>query len=303
MGGALAHLVPLRIGSPVCFEDCWKGKVSSFDVTDQWEILNITVTAGFLFAERSVKLPFSSVTSLPGDGVRFGATSTKAFARQIPPVAAPSRSLSAKTPAAKGFRFAGALLASNGQRRAAEVLLARGFTSYRVPVEQLVFEGPRLMFTSEPGGLTEFHFDADVLEAVRRLIAKDPLVASDEKLHVKVDVDGGVVVLTGNARIEQTRRHLEAAVARVPGVVAVRSDLVDDITLEAAIGLALAREALAGAGVYPRSGLGIVTLYGNAVSTRQAEDIVRAVARVPGVREVRNQLQVRPQAHVTGLRV
>ena len=83
----------------------------------------------------------------------------------------------------------------------------------------------------------------------------------------------------------------------MPGVVTVRNTITDDFELEAAIGLALDRQGLGrDAEVYARSSLGQVTLYGTASSPRQAEDIVRAVAKVPGVRQVHNVLAVRAAA-------
>ena len=58
---------------------------------------------------------------------------------------------------------------------------------------------------------------------------------------------------------------------------------------ESAIGMALDRNS---AEVQARSNLGQVTLYGTAASPRQAEDIVRAVAKVSGVRQVKSLLAV-----------
>ncbi len=108
-----------------------------------------------------------------------------------------------------------------------------------------------------------------------------------------VDVESGVVTLGGNVRVEQTRERLDAIVRGVPGVIGVRDEIIDDFALETAIGLALDRQALShGANVYARSNLGQVTLYGTAPSPRLAEDIIRAVAKVPGVRQVHNLLAV-----------
>ena len=71
-------------------------------------MLNISVTSGFLFASSSVRLPFTSVTSWSDDSVRIAANSFQAFAREIPPVAAPARPLSSDTPISHpGTKFAG----------------------------------------------------------------------------------------------------------------------------------------------------------------------------------------------------
>jgi hypothetical protein len=73
--------------------------------------------------------------------------------------------------------------------------------------------------------------------------------------------------------------------------VSIAGDVKDDIGLEVEIGVALASAGLTrDASVFARSNLGIVTLDGAAPSARAAEDIARAVARMPGVREVRTNI-------------
>jgi osmotically-inducible protein OsmY len=293
-GGELAaKLVPLRLGSAVCFEDRWKGKVSALDITEQWEVLNLTISSGTFFSQQSVRLPMTAVKSLGSGAVHIAATSYKAFAREVPPVAAPARPVSSGTPLSSGgLRFAGALLNVNGHYQVAEVLVSRGFTTYRVPLSRVGFQGATLQFTSAPGELAEYHFDDDILEQIKRVIVEDRNLMPDDKRYVHASVEGGAVTLTGNVQVRASREYLATLVRRVPGVVSVDNRAVDDLDLESAIGTAILREGLAHARVYARSKLGEVTLYGAVASPRQAEDVERAIARVPGVRVAKNQLTI-----------
>ena len=75
------------------------------------------------------------------------------------------------------------------------------------------------------------------------------------------------------------------------------NEVHDDFEIEAAIGFALnAAGASTHGKVYVRSNLGEVQIDGFVPSERAADDIVRTVARVPGVRSVVNRLQVQPTA-------
>jgi len=293
-GGDLpAKLIPLRLGSAVCFEDRWKGKVTALDITEHWEVLNVTVASGAFFTRRSVKLPMTAVKSFAGSAVYIAATSYRAFAREVPPVAAPARPVSSDTPLSRGgLRFAGALLNVDSHYHVAEVLVSRGFTNYRVPLNQIEFQGATLRFTVAPDDLPEYHFDDDILEQIKRAIVEDKVLMPDEKLRVKSTVDAGAATLTGNVWVKSAREYLAALVSSIPGVVSVRDQVAADIDIEAAIGLALLREGLAHARVSARANLGHVIVYGVAASPRRAEDIERTIARVPGVRQVSSHLTI-----------
>ena len=108
-------------------------------------------------------------------------------------------------------------------------------------------------------------------------------------------------MVRGNVLTKNTRRALERAMSRLAAAATIRMEVVDDLELELAIGRALERAGLTHvAHVYARSSLGDVTLYGEAPSAQAADDIVRAVSRLPGVRAVRSLLQVRqPQTAPT----
>lgn len=295
-----AKLVPLRLGSAVCFEDRWKGKVTALDITEHWEALNLTVSSGSFFRQQSVKLPMTAVKSLDAGAVYIAASSFKAFAREVPPIAAPARPVSIDMPVSQqGIRFAGGLLNIDSYYHVAEVLLSGRFTTYRVPVSQLDFEGATLRFISKPDDLPRYYFDEDILEQIKRAIVEDRVLMPDEKQRLKTTVDAGAATLTGNVWVRSARDYLTALVSRVPGVISVRDEVADDIDIEAKIGVSLMREGLGQARVSARAKLGDVIVYGTAASTRQAEDIERTIARVPGVRLVSNRLTLSP-AVVTG---
>jgi osmotically-inducible protein OsmY len=286
-------IAPLRLGTRVCFEDRWQGHVSALDITEDWEVLNLTVSSGILFFRQSVKLPMSAVKSLSEEAVYIAASSTKAFARELPPIAAPARPVSSQTPVSRGrMRFSGVILDTT-DKRVTDVLVSRGLTTYRAPVSKLTFDGKTLMFTAAPEQLPEYHADTDILARIRSAITEDQGLTPDDKRSVTVDVAGSAVTLGGNVRVKQTGERMDAIVRRVPGIMAMRNEIIDDFALETAMGLALDRQAMSlSATVHVRSNLGQVTLYGTAASPRQAEDIIRAVTKVAGVRQVKSLLAV-----------
>lgn len=289
-----ARIAPLLIGAPVCFDDRWRGHVSAIDVQQDWRVLNITVKTGLL-AAKTVKLPFSAVTSWSDEMVRVALESLKAFAGETPPDAAPHQTLSPRGAVSHaGTRFAG-LMVKTIDRRADEVLVARGGTPYRVPIGEARLEGESITFTQSPEKLVRYHSDAAITEAARDIIRDDGFTISDERVYVQADSVGGDVTLTGNVFTEVHKEHFEALVRKVPGVVGVQNDLHHEVEIEMLMGQALEREGLFHDGnVAARSVLGVVTLYGFAATQRAIDDIIITVQRVPGVRTVRSKLTVQP---------
>lgn len=287
---------PLRLGSRVCFADRWQGRVSGLEVDEDWKVFNISVTSGFLFASSSIRLPFSSVTSWSEESVRVAANSFHAFGRQIPPVAAPARPMSSGTPVSNpGTKFAG-LIVRESDRRAFEVILSRGAGGlFRVPVKDVSFTGKTMTIAVQPEQLVRYCPDAEISEEIHRWVAADQVLTTDDKRHIKLDVEDGVISLSGNVRINQTHEYVGELVASAHGVVDLRNELHVDFEIEAAVGLALNAAGVQNASkVYVRSNFGEVQVDGFATSGRAAEDIVRTVARVPGVRNVINRLHMRP---------
>lgn len=288
----VARIAPVRIGAPTCFDDRWTGRVTGIDVQDDWTVLNVTVTAGFI-ALKSVKLPFSSATSWSDAAVRIAATNTQAFAREIPPVAAPATALTGKTGTShQGTRFAG-LLVRTADRRAEEVILSRGGKLYRIPAAQVKLEGETLTLGVAPESLAPYEADADILQRLHEAILGDQTLMPDDKLYLKTEVEHGEAVLSGNVHVDVTKDHIEAISRKVQGVIGVRNELRHDFEIEVDIGRALERAGLyQDARIAVRSSLGHVTLVGTAPSERAIEDIVRTAAKVPGARQVKSQLRV-----------
>jgi len=288
------RIAPIRLGSRSCFEDRWQGRVSSLEVDESWDVLNIGISSGFLFTSVSVRLPFTAVTKWSDDAVTIASSSFKAFAREIPPVAAPARPLDASTPiSSPGMKFAG-LVVRPSDRRVAEVLLSKGVgVIYRVPVKDISFSGKTLAVAIESTQLVRYHPDADIHEHVHRSIAEDAALTPDDKRSIDAEVEDGIVTLRGNVRVKATREYLIGLASNAPGAVEVRDEVKDDFEIEAAAGQALdAAGAQREAQVYVRSNLGDVTLYGSAPSLRHAEDITRVVVRLPGVRNVSNRMRI-----------
>lgn len=294
------EIAPLRLGARICFEDRWQGRLAGFDITEEWEVVNVTIATGFLFGKNSVKLPFSAIKRFEESAVYVSLNSFKAFAREVPPVAMPARPVSAATPVAHpGAKLAGVLVRTS-DRRVTDVLIeARGKT-YRATRDQVTFDGPTLSIGQQLDTLPQYVDDDVLLARIREEIGGDEVMPIDDKRTIDVSVDRGTVTLSGNVRVHQTRDLVESIVRRAPGVVDVRNEIVDDLALEMATGMALDRAGLTRtADINARSILGRVTLYGYAPSLRAIDDIVREVARVPGVRHVESHIELRAPAGAT----
>src|SRR5437899_8012075 len=109
----MADAIPLFLGCPVRFQERWSGRLAGLEVTEDWEVLNVTIERG-LVRKSNVRLPLSAATSWSAEYLAFDGTSSEAaFAREVPPVAAPARPISAETPVAMtGVRLAGVIIES-----------------------------------------------------------------------------------------------------------------------------------------------------------------------------------------------
>jgi osmotically-inducible protein OsmY len=126
-----------------------------------------------------------------------------------------------------------------------------------------------------------------------------------DETGIGVEVDNGVVTLTGYVDSHAKRAAAAEAAHRVVGVL----DVANDITVQAADALGRtdtqiaqsARDALdadpliRGERIETTVSDGWVTLRGRVDCWRQSEDAERTVLRVPGVRGVVNELTIRPQ--------
>jgi len=288
-------LAPLRLGRRIRFRDRWEGRLSAFEVDESWEVINLVIKRGFPWTG-SVKLPFLKASDWSDDHISFDSTSLEAFDRQLAPVAAPGRLLSAKTPLPiAGARLAGALVEQT-TRRVRSLLIRHGVAlshERKAAVEQVGFEDGHLRLTVQMDGLPIYRGDEGLQLLVREALARHPHLTSDDRRAIEVKVSDGTISLAGNVRTTQAKAWAEQAAASVDGALALRNEIVDDIHLEMTVAQALDQARLSRtAAIYIRSLLGEVTLFGRAPSPGVAEEIVRVASRVPGVRSVTSRLEV-----------
>jgi osmotically-inducible protein OsmY len=143
--------------------------------------------------------------------------------------------------------------------------------------------------------------DADIQQDVIRELKADPRV---EETEVGVEVDDGVVTLSGTVSSWGKRLAAEEAAHRVWGVLDVANDVVinppgiggpTDTEIAHAV-----REALewnvfvAHERVTSTVSDGVVTLMGEVPTAQQREDVEKAVRHLSGVRGIVNRIEVRP---------
>lgn len=290
--------VPLVLGAAAQFLDRWQGTLASIEVDEEWEVLNVAIRRGMLRWASSIKLPFSASTAWSDETISFDCTGRQAFAREVPPVAAPARPLSKDTPTSMpGARLAG-LLVEPTTRRASEVVIrVPGGARGRLAARDVTFEGKVLRIAAQADNVAPYLKDVELSLRVKEML--DAALAGDERRSASAEVQSRVVTLNGNVRTGRTREWIGEMIRGVEGAIAVRNDLVDDIELELQIGQALARSGLPeNTGVYARSALGEVTLYGYAPAAATATEIVRVVSRLPGVRRVNSRIDAGTQAAI-----
>ena len=291
----MPRISTLRLGSRARFQDRWTGSISAIEITEDWEAVNVVVESGFLLWRSSFRLPLSAVSDWTDHSVTFTCTSRQAFGHEVPPVAVPSRPIASDTPvSAPNVSIAGALI-DQGDRKVREIILSRGGGHVRISVNDVVFEGKTLALSAQPEALPRYRPDDEIDRSIHRVIRNDKGLTADEKRGLHFAVEGGVVTMSGNARVENARQRAIEIVDAISGVMKVNDASHDDLSLETAIGL-----ALDGAGVgrhsqiYARSSLGKLQLYGYVPSVAAADEAVRVAAAVSGVREVTNKLEVQP---------
>lgn len=289
----LTKIAPLQLGCRAQFTDRWQGTLTSFEVTDEWRVLNVAVTFG-VFKRTTLRLPFERATAWDAEHVAFNCTAAEVLAREVPPVASPARPLSAETPLAlQGAQLLGALVEAE-RRTAVELVIGKRLgRRLRVATNHIGFEGKVLTLTVQPDTLPDYVSDGELEFRVRDALAVDRFLTPDDRRCLTVAIVDGRVTMSGNVRTKIAREQAERAAMRVPGVVSVENRAISDIELEPMIGQALQAAGVAHAvNVYIRSSLGDVTLDGTAPSARAVEDIVRAISRVPGVRSVINRVAI-----------
>lgn len=289
------NIAPMRFGVPLRFQDRWRGRLWGIEVTEDWEAVNLLAQSGLLFWSTRVKLPVSAAEEWNPELISFSTDSTAAFNREVPPVAVPARPLSGETPVSlSGVRLTGALVRA-ADRLVVELLVRQRLDEYRVPVQEVGFEGKTMTLATQMENLRVYRSDAQLRELAWRAVVEDRWLTGDDRRELALEVVNGRVRLHGNVRTKYAWEHAERAVAALPGVTSVANELVHDMELERCIGMALERSGLQRqADIYIRSSLGEVTVSGYAATRELVEETVRVVSRVPGVRRVINRMQVRP---------
>jgi osmotically-inducible protein OsmY len=154
---------------------------------------------------------------------------------------------------------------------------------------------------TEVGKLSDVMTDASITASIKMNLLEDADVPA---LSINVDTNDGVVTLFGQAYNAEQRKVAEAHARNVPGVVEVRNEIrlvdsdrieerITDLVLEEEVRTALdKREPLRLCDIAVPAKDGVVRLTGN-VPSRELKLAAASTARtVPGVRSVRNELQV-----------
>ncbi len=295
----MADMTPaLRLGAPARFHDRWAGKVTAIEISEDWEVYNVAVRHG-LFKAVTVRLPLEAATEWDDTCVAFDqTTSSAAFGRELPPVAAPSRPVSAETPIAGGGILAGGatlagMLVSRATRRASEVLIQVGGRVYRVPIEAISFQG-KTMHADPPGAaLIPYYKDDEFDGRARAALGSVAEISSGELQRIEVQPAGPGARVAGNVRSKSSREAVRRALSAALGLPVNAGGLSTDLEVETALGLTFDRLGLTREGeIYARSVLGDVVLRGRVRTAGASEAVARAAAGVTGVCSVVNRLEV-----------
>jgi osmotically-inducible protein OsmY len=290
----------LRLGCPVRFRDRWQGRLKSFQVDEEWLVLNLAISRG-VFRPSEVKLPFSTASDWDDDGIFLDCTSDEAFGREIPPLAVPAMPLSAGTPLSVGDASLVGAVVERSPRRASHLLLSRGLLASQlrmVPVAHVSLEGGVVRLATQAKTLPPYRRDSDLVDAVRAALAAHRYLTADDRRTINVEVVDGTAYVSGNVRTSQAQAYVREAASSVPGLAAVRSDVIDDRQLEIDVARALDAAGLFrnNARIYVRAALGEVTLGGFLTAAASDPEILRVAQAVPGVRAVEDRMEVQEAA-------
>jgi hypothetical protein len=261
------------------------------EVDEAWEVLNLSVTSGY-FKPATVRLPLVGAAWDEDHVVYDEVTSGAAFKRQVPPVAAASRPVNARTAVwIPGARLAGAVV-DVSSRRASELLFSRRGGMFRLSTGQIAFQGMEMRMTAQTDTLVPYRSEGELLAAAREALAATRQLTGEERLAVTMAVNEHRLEMSGNVLTPRSRQTLVQAVAHAVSPMPLSESITDDLTLESTVARALQRSGIArSASLHPRSRLGVVTLYGSA-SLGAAAEAERVTTRVPGVRQVDNRIEI-----------
>jgi osmotically-inducible protein OsmY len=149
-------------------------------------------------------------------------------------------------------------------------------------------------------GAIQMSSDSEIQAEVLRELQRDPRV---EARYVRVEVSGGVVILTGTVTSCAQAAGAQVAAQRAPGVRDVANQLRvaipdqsirSDIAILRAVGTTLEWDAEVPDGsIEAAVAGGVVTLHGQVDHEYQRDVAERAIRHLAGVRAVVNQIAVR----------
>ena len=289
--------VPLRLGAPLQFRDRWDGQLIAAEVDSSWTVRNLLLRRGLLL-RRTVRVPFSAVSRWDNDVVAFTASADEVFAATLTPMAVVANRIDAQTQVEGVKARLVGLLVHPATRAATHLLLDEGRFIPRermIPVDRAVVEGGVIKLGAPAETFLHYRPDNDLIQAVRQRIAAHPYLGEDDRRGLRVEAVDGVVYLRGNVRTVAARNRAQECTTRVQGLQGVRNELVDDISLEIAVGQALAAAGLSRqARVFARSIKGELILTGYAPSQEVIAEIQRVASAVVGVRSVTAKLELQP---------
>ena len=122
--------------------------------------------------------------------------------------------------------------------------------------------------------------DLDIHENIEDIIVHYPPMVNDRH-HVKINVENGVVKLVGHMKTAITRRYVTETIATVKGVAKVDdSQLYDDEAIKLEVGQLIPQ------GVFANVEYDVVILTGRLPLETSEAELVQKVKAVPGVRMV-----------------
>lgn len=161
-------------------------------------------------------------------------------------------------------------------------------------VKNLASGSPSMdLYPEEFQSLPTYLPQREALESARAALSEaDPTGRTFAR--VGLDVRGGTVFLSGNARLPSDQRDAEEAVRRAPGILAVEGHITSDYEIELAVARAVAQAGLMRRGlVLVKSSLGQVTLRGTLPSQDLVDQAANLASAVPGVRQVTQEVSLK----------
>jgi len=288
---------PLRFGVPLRFADRWDGRLLACEVDSQWVVQNLVLCRGLL-RRRRVRVPFAVVSHWDDEVVAFSAAADEVFAGGLSPVAVATYPLSAhRAVTGTNAKLVG-LLVHHPSRRVSHLLLQRGSLvpqERMFPVDGVAMEAATIKLAGQVEASPLYRTDAELVQGVRQGIAIHPYLREDDRRGLNVEAVDGVVYLGGTVRTVAARNWAQECARQVHGVFSIQNEVVDDPSLEMAVGQALAAAGLfRQARVFVRSIKGEVLLSGFASSQEVINEIQQVAVRVAGVRGVSAKLQIQP---------